>query len=126
MGSKVYVIAEAGVNHNGSLEMARELVEAAANAGADAVKFQTFRADLVACRVAPKAEYQLKSTNVEESQNEMLRRLELSAAHHFVLRDLCSQRGIDFISSPFDEESCRFLANELSLDILKIASGEIT
>lgn len=122
----VYVIAEAGVNHNGSLDMALRLVDAAAEAGADAVKFQTFTADNLVRKSAPKAEYQLQTTEASESQYEMLRRLELSRAAHKTLLEQCSARGIDFLSTPFDEESLDFLTDELGLKTIKLGSGEVT
>jgi N-acetylneuraminate synthase len=121
----VFVIAEAGVNHNGSLELARKLVETAADAGADAVKFQTFRADKLITRAAPKAGYQLRTTDQAESQLEMVRKLELSAEAHHELRALCERRGIEFMSTPFDEDSVDMLAGELGIKRLKVPSGEI-
>lgn len=123
---RTYVIAEAGVNHNGSLEMALQLVDAAARAGADAVKFQTFRTELLAAGGAPKAQYQQRSGSGGETQSEMLRRLELDDDAHRVLIERCGERGITFLSSPFDLVSTELLTGELSLPLLKIASGEIT
>lgn len=123
---RVYVIAEAGVNHNGDLALARRLVEVAAEAGADAVKFQTFRAEALATTDAPKAGYQRATTDEGESQFAMLRRLELSTEAHRELQALCRTRGIDFLSSPFDLDSLVFLTGELGLDTIKIPSGEIT
>ena len=123
---RVYVIAEAGVNHNGDPALAHRLVEVAAEAGADAVKFQTFRAEALATADAPKAGYQMATTDAAESQFAMLRRLELSPAAHRELQALCRTRGIDFLSSPFDLESLRFLTGELGLGTIKIPSGEIT
>ena len=125
-GDGVYVIAEAGVNHNGSLELALELVDAAAAAGADAVKFQTFRAKDLATSAAPKAAYQAKRTGARESQLQMLRKLELGARAHRSLIARCRRRGVDFISSPFDAASLRLLTHTLRLPVLKIPSGEIT
>ena len=122
----VYIIAEAGVNHNGSMDMALKLVDAAAAAGADAVKFQTFKADSVVSTYAPKAEYQKKTTGVEESQLEMVRKLELNQEAHVILKKHSLDRGIDFLSTPFDEKSVAFLVDDLGLAVLKIASGEIT
>jgi N-acetylneuraminate synthase len=124
-GYSCFIIAEAGVNHNGSLEMARQLVDVAAKAGANAVKFQTFRADRVATPNAAKADYQLRTTASSESQLEMLRRLELPQQAHRALAESCHQRGILFMSTPFDEESADFLA-ELGVPAFKIPSGEIT
>jgi len=120
-----FIIAEAGVNHNGELELAEQLVGAAVEAGADAVKFQTFKAERVVSRVAPKADYQLSTTDTGESQLEMVRRLELSADAHRRLHTCCAERNILFMSSPFDEESADLL-NELGVAAFKIPSGEIT
>ena len=120
-----FVIAEAGVNHNGDLELARRLVDAAAEAGADAVKFQTFSADRLATAAAPQADYQRRNTGIEESQRAMLRRLELPAEAHRELMARCRERGILFLSSPFDEDSADFL-EELGVPAFKIPSGELT
>lgn len=123
--SHTYVIAEAGVNHNGKLELARELVRAAALAGADAVKFQTFSAERLASANAPKANYQKKTTNPQESQLDMLRKLELPEEWHFELQELANSLNIQFISTAFDEQSLSFLET-LNLPFYKIPSGEIT
>ncbi len=122
---KVFIIAEAGVNHNGSLDLGLRLVEAARASGADAVKFQTFRADLLATRFAQKASYQQRTTSRAESQFEMLRKLELDAAAHQRLIDHCRQNGIQFLSSPFDMSSADLLAS-LGVALFKVPSGEIT
>jgi N-acetylneuraminate synthase len=124
-GRPCFLIAEAGVNHNGSLDLALRLVDAAADAEADAVKFQTFRAERLATRAAPKADYQLRRTGTEESQLEMLRRLELSAEAHRRLADHCRWRRLHFLSTPFDEESADLLAG-LGVPLFKVPSGEIT
>ena len=124
-GQPVFVIAEAGVNHNGDLQMARALIDVAVDAGADAVKFQTFRADRLATPDAPKAEYQLRATGDEESQLDMLRRLELSADAHRELQSYCRERGIIFLSTPFDEEAVDLL-DELAVPAFKISSGDVT
>lgn len=124
--SKVTVIAEAGVNHNGSLEMAKQLVDVAAAAGADVVKFQTFRADQVVCKDAPKAAYQIRQTGASETQLEMIRTLELSQQEHRELLEHCAKVGIRFLSTPFDIDSLEFLTGALGVDLLKIASGELT
>jgi len=121
----VLVIAEAGVNHNGDLDLALQLVDAAADAGADAVKFQTFRADRVAAPDAPKAAYQHETTNADESQLEMLRRLELPAEALRAIRDRAAERGILFLSSVFDESSVDVL-EELGVPAIKLGSGEVT
>ena len=123
--SGVYIIAEAGVNHNGDIELAKELVDIAAHAGADAVKFQTFKAERLITPFAPKAEYQLLTTDASESQFEMIRCLELDRDTHKELIRYCSSKNIEFLSSPFDIESIELLA-ELNLKIIKIPSGEIT
>lgn len=123
----VLVIAEAGVNHNGELEMAKRLVDVAAEAGADLVKFQTFKADKIASEAAKKARYQVCNEDGTEanSQLEMLKRLELSEADHAMLIDHCATRGIGFFSTGFDLDSLDFL-NRLGFDQFKIPSGEIT
>lgn len=120
-----YVIAEAGVNHNGDVALAHRLVDVAANAGADAVKFQTFNPSLLAAANAPKAEYQKKTTGSKESHQSMLEALVLSHSAHRELRAHALERGIEFLSSPFDEGSADFLL-ELDLPAFKIPSGEIT
>lgn len=120
------VIAEAGVNHNGSIDLAVRLIDAAVDAGADAVKFQTFRASELVSRQAPKAAYQLRTTEQAESQFEMIHRLELSADHHRALIAHAAKRGIDFLSTPFDAVSLDLLARELGLQTIKLPSGEIT
>jgi N-acetylneuraminate synthase/N,N'-diacetyllegionaminate synthase len=121
----VFVIAEAGVNHNGDLDQGRRLVDAAAAAGCDAVKFQTFRAEALVSRFAPKAEYQRFATRGDESQLEMIRRLELDRAAHVSLQAHCRARGIQFISTPFDPKSADLLS-DLNVPLFKIPSGEIT
>jgi len=121
-----YIIAEAGVNHNGSLDMAKELVEVAAKSGADAVKFQTFKADRLVSRLAPKAEYQAKTTGTVESQHEMIRKLELDEHAHEALMEHCKVCGIGFLSTPFDLESVDLLAGQFDLPCIKIPSGDIT
>lgn len=121
-----YIIAEAGVNHNGSLDMAKKLVEVAAEAGADAVKFQTFKADKLVSRSAPKADYQTRTTDADESQHEMIRKLELSENAHEILIEHCKVCGIEFLSTPFDLESVELLAGRFDLPRIKIPSGDIT
>ena len=122
----IYIIAEAGVNHNGDIELAKRLIDAAVEAGADAVKFQTFRADEVAIPEAPKAAYQKQTTDGAESQLEMIRKLQLSESVHRDLVAHCAARGIRFLSTPFDLLSLDFLVRGLGLSTLKIPSGEIT
>ena len=124
--NRVYIIAEAGVNHNGSLELAKHLVDVALESGADAIKFQTFKAEKVVSQSAPKAEYQTQVTDVSESQLEMIKRLELSEHNHKILIDYCNERNIQFLSTPFDLESVDFLSCILNLPKLKLPSGEIT
>lgn len=123
--NKIFIIAEAGVNHNGSIEIAKKLVDAAAEAGADAVKFQTFKAEKLVCKNAQKAEYQMETTDKAESQFDMLKKLELTADMHKQLISYCNQKGIMFLSTPFDIESLEFLV-QCGVDIIKIPSGEIT
>ena len=124
-GQLCLIVAEAGVNHNGSLEMARKLVDVAAQARADAVKFQTFKAERIVTADAPKADYQLRTTDAAESQYDMLRSLELSHEAHHELVAHCKKKGILFMSTPFDEESADFLET-LGVPAFKIPSGEIT
>ncbi len=124
-GEGVFVIAEAGVNHNGSLEVAKQLVETARKAGADAVKFQTFRAEALVSRKARKAAYQRRETDAGESQFAMLKRLELDTAEHRELMAHCRQIGIVFLSSPFDNSSVDLL-EELGVERFKLGSGELT
>jgi N-acetylneuraminate synthase len=126
VNDRVLVIAEAGVNHNGSLDLALQLIDAAAAAGADAVKFQTFRSEAEISRYAAKAEYQITNTGTEESQLDMVRKLELGEREHAALIEHCSRRNITFLSTPFDLGSVRLLAERFNISRLKIASGEIT
>ena len=123
--NKTFIIAEAGVNHNGSLEMAFQMIDAAVAAGADAVKFQTFKAEKVISVNAPKAGYQKETTGSDESQLEMAKKLELDETAHIKLNQYCQQKGIQFLSTPFDLESVNLLSR-LGLEIFKIPSGEIT
>lgn len=123
---KVIIIAEAGVNHNGSLDRALALIDAAADAGADYVKFQTFKAEKLVTAKAERADYQKKNMgNAEQSQLQMLKQLELSEADHRVLLDHCKKKNIRFLSTAFDMESLDFL-HTLGMDLFKIPSGEIT
>ena len=124
--SAVNVIAEGGENHNGSLETAFALVDVAADAGADAVKFQTFRADALAARTAPKAAYQKATTGAAQSQYDMLKALELSHDAHAAILAHCRACGIEFLSTPFDNGSLRYLVDELGVTRLKIGSGDMT
>lgn len=121
----VYIIAEIGCNHNGDFNLAKKMVDVAVECGVDAVKFQTFKADLLISKYAPKAEYQKKTTGTEDSQLEMTRRLELSFEEYLELRDYCLEKGVDVFSTPFDEESLDFLIST-DMPVYKIPSGEIT
>ena len=121
----VFIIAEAGVNHNGSIDIAKKLIDVASDAGADAVKFQTFKAKDLVSKIAQKAEYQKKTTDKTESQFDMIKKLELNAKTHEDLISYCKSKHIIFLSSPFDIDSINFL-NDLGLEVFKIPSGEIT
>ncbi|EMO45770.1 N-acetylneuraminate synthase [Leptospira santarosai] len=123
--SKVFIIAEAGVNHNGDLNVAKQLIDVAVNSGADAVKFQTFIAKQVVSRNAPKAEYQTRETGASESQLEMVKKLELNERDHEVLIQYARSKGIEFLSTPFDLISLNLLI-KYGLQTIKIPSGEIT
>jgi N,N'-diacetyllegionaminate synthase len=122
---KVFIIAEAGVNHNGSIDFAKKLIDVAANSGANAIKFQTFKANSISTKKAQKAEYQIDTTDRNESQFDMLKRLELNIDAHKELIAYCNNKDIIFLSSPFDHESIELL-KDLKLPIFKIPSGEIT
>lgn len=126
MTKHVYIIAEAGVNHNGDVKLAHQLLEAGAAAGADAVKFQTFRPEQLVTRTAEKAAYQLETTDTAESQLDMLRKLTLRDEDYIKLADHAQELGVDFISTPFDEESLAFLVEHVKMPAIKIPSGEIT
>ena len=123
---KVFIIAEAGVNHNGSIELAKKLIDVAVEAGADAVKFQTFKAENLVSKDAQKAKYQKDNMNSDDdSQFNMLKKLELDVQTHKELMDYCKGQNIMFLSTPFDHDSIELLDN-LGLGIFKIPSGEIT
>ena len=122
---KVFIIAEAGVNHNGKLELAYKLVDAAVEAGADAVKFQTFKPEKVVSKFATKAKYQKETTGLVETQLEMIKKLDLGYDAFVELKKYCDKKGIVFLSSPFDLDSIEFL-DQLGLNIFKVPSGEIT
>jgi len=122
---RVFIIAEAGVNHNASIELAKKLVDVAVEAKADAVKFQTFKAENLVSQNAQKAEYQKETTDAKESQFEMIKRLELDLEMHKELIAYCQSKNIMFLSTPFDHESIELL-DGLGLEIFKIPSGEIT
>ncbi|MDY0193550.1 MAG: N-acetylneuraminate synthase [Aliarcobacter butzleri] len=123
--NKTFIIAEAGVNHNGSLVLAKKLIDVAADAGADAVKFQTFKTENVISKNAQKADYQKETTGKNESQYDMVKKLELDAEAHYELMDYCKTKNIMFLSTPFDHDSIELLY-KMGLEIFKIPSGEIT
>lgn len=122
---RTFIIAEAGVNHNGDIEIAKKMIDAASAAGADAVKFQTFKAERIVSINAPKAEYQIENTNNTESQYQMLKKLEIDKETHLELMKYCREKNIMFLSTPFDIDSVHMLM-ELGIEIIKIPSGEIT
>src|SRR5207237_1629472 len=124
--SAVMVIAEAGVNHNGRLDLALALVDAAVDAGADVVKFQTFRADQMTTRAAIKADYQVRNTGTVESQLDMLKMLELDDVAHRRLLAHCRERRVEFLSTPFDHDSLALLTEGLGLRRIKVGSGDLT
>lgn len=121
----VFIIAEAGVNHNGSLQLAKQLIDVAKEAGADAIKFQTFKADKLVSKSAQKADYQKETTASNESQYEMIKKLELDEKAHHELIAYCKTKNILFLSTPFDHDSIDML-HKLGMEIFKIPSGEIT
>ncbi len=124
--NKIFVIAEAGVNHNGSFNLAKKLVNQASKAGADAIKFQIFSADNLAIKNSKKAKYQKDLTDKNETQYEMLKKLELSKKNFVKLKQYCFKKKIEFLSSIFDEDSLNFLVKTLKIKKIKIPSGEIT
>ena len=121
----VFIIAEAGVNHNGSVDLAKQLIDVASNSGANAVKFQTFKAENLVSKNTQKAEYQKQTTNASEPQFDMIKKLELDVNTHKELLVYCQEKGITFLSTPFDHDSINLLS-DLGLQIFKIPSGEIT
>lgn len=124
--NKVFIIAEAGVNHNGSLKLAKKMVEKAVEAKVDAIKFQTFISENVVSKNAKKAEYQVKNTEIrKETQLEMVKKLELSFNDFIELKEYCNIKNIEFLSTPFDLESIEFL-KKLGMKVWKVPSGEIT
>tara|TARA_B100001057_G_scaffold499985_1_gene612833 strand:+ start:15025 stop:16098 length:1074 start_codon:yes stop_codon:yes gene_type:complete len=124
--NKIVIIAEAGVNHNGELSLAKELIKVAAKSGADFVKFQTFDTDELVTKSANQAPYQYKNSGIKESQYKMLKKLELSKKNFVSLKKECKKRGIGFLSTPFDLPSLKFLSQDMNLHTIKIPSGEIT
>lgn len=123
---KTFIIAEAGVNHNGSFELAKQLVDVAVEAGADAVKFQTYKTENLVIKGAAQAEYQIKNIGYSSTQFEMLKKLELSYEDFRKLKSYCDLKKIMFLSTPFDLESVDFLIDDLGIRLIKIPSGEIT
>ena len=123
--NKTIIIAEAGVNHNGDIETAKRLIDAAADAGVDYVKFQTFKANKIVTKQAKRADYQNKNTKDVDTQYEMLKKLELNEGLHHLLIKYCNQKGIKFLSTGFDLDSLKFL-NKIGIRLAKIPSGEIT
>jgi N,N'-diacetyllegionaminate synthase len=123
--NKVFIIAEAGVNHNGSIDLAKKLIDVASDSGANAVKFQTFKAEKLVSKSAEKADYQKKTTDAKESQFDMIKKLELDLDTHKELISYCKTKNIMFLSTPFDQDSIKLL-DDLGLEIFKIPSGEIT
>lgn len=124
--NKIVIIAEAGVNHNGDIEIAKKLIDEAVASGVDYIKFQTFKSEMVVSKNAQKAEYQIENTgNQSETQYEMIKKLELSLDQHEILIEYCKEKGIKFFSTAFDLESLQYLA-DIGLDLVKIPSGEIT
>ena len=124
MSDRVFVIAEAGVNHNGNLEMALQLVDKAKEIGADCVKFQTFKTERIVTQASPKAQYQLKVTDPKESQFEMLKALELKKEDFLLIKQHCEKTGIRFLSTPYNYEDADLL-NDIGVDAFKIASGQL-
>jgi N,N'-diacetyllegionaminate synthase len=122
---KIYIIAEAGVNHNGDVNIALKLIDEASNAGADCVKFQTFKASQIVSKNSPKAKYQLLVTDPAESQSEMLKKLELDLDNYKVLIQRCKEKKIDFLSTPYNKEDADFLES-INVSGFKIASGQLT
>ncbi len=123
--SKCFIIAEIGVNHNGDMILAKQMIDEAKQSGADAVKFQTFNAKSLVSKGTPKVKYQENTTSVEETHYEMIKKLELSKDDHFLLKDYCVSRNIIFLSTPYDVESACFLHEELNVELFKTASADL-
>ena len=126
MSTKIFIIAEAGVNHNGNLEIAHQLVDVASASGVDAIKFQTFQTSELVTVLAPKAAYQTANVGSNLSQYEMLKNLELSVYAHRELKRYSEEKGLVFMSTGFDIPSLKFLAYDLGVSRLKVPSGELT
>jgi len=125
MKNKIFLIAEIGVNHNSDIHLAMRMIDAAKESGADAVKFQTFTADTLVSAGTPKVDYQKNTTSPEESHFEMIRNLELTRKDHILLQSYCQTKGIEFLSTPYDVESAKFLHEELNVRLFKTASADI-
>ena len=123
--SECILIAEIGVNHNGDMILAKEMIDAAKESGADVVKFQTFKADKLVAQGTPKVKYQENTTSPEETHYEMIKKLELSLENHFVVKEYCDQLGVEFLSTPYDSDSARFLNDELEVRLFKTASADL-
>jgi N,N'-diacetyllegionaminate synthase len=123
--NSTYIIAEIGVNHNGDINLALKMIDAAYEAGADAVKFQSFKSDKLVSKFAEKAKYQQDHTGTNETQLEMLKKLELSPEDHLIIKEYCTKKNIDFLSTPFDEETAIFL-KEIGIHAYKVGSGDLT
>ena len=119
------MIAEIGVNHNGDMTLAKEMIDSAKSAGADAVKFQTFKAEKLVAQGTPKVKYQENTTSPDETHYEMIRKLELSRENHFMIKEYCDKIGIEFLSTPYDLESARFLNEDLKVSLFKTASADL-
>ena len=122
---KCFLIAEIGVNHNGDMNLAKEMIDAAQESGADAVKFQTFKAETLVSQGTPKVKYQESTTSPDESHYEMIKSLELGYENHFILMEHCLKKKIKFLSTPYDVESARFLDQDLGVEIFKTASADL-
>lgn len=125
MKNKTFLIAEIGVNHNGEMKLAKKMIDAARSSGADAVKFQTFTAEALVSQGTPKVRYQETRTSPNESHYEMIRKLELKRKDHFLLKSFCEEVGIEFLSTPYDVDSAKFLHEELNVRLFKTASADI-
>jgi len=125
MNNKIFLIAEIGVNHNGDMQLARRMIAAAKSSGADAVKFQTFTAEALVSQGTPKVLYQESTTSPSESHYEMIEKLELKRKDHFLLKSYCDKVGIEFLSTPYDVNSAKFLHEELDVRLFKTASADI-
>jgi len=125
MKNKIFLIAEIGVNHNGDMHIAKRMIDAAKSSGADAVKFQTFTAEALVSQGTPKVRYQESTTSPEETHFEMIQKLELKRDDHFLLKTYCEEVGIEFLSTPYDIDSAKFLHEELDVSLFKTASADI-